>query len=317
MMKIAHAKAAMTAQGNKNGYVHGLMLLTILLIASSFPVAATITHALPPAVMMFVRFLLAALLFSPFVLVRNGISLPSLRSSINYIVISIPLVVFFWCMFKSLRYTSLLNTGALFTMVPTITAVLAIIINKDTITRIRALGIFIGTLGAVWIVFRGDWQALMNLDLNYGDFVFMIGCLFLGLYNALIKRLYRNEPMELMTFWVLCWGSLWFLVLCWQDMASIDWVGVELNVYAGIAYLSLFTTLTTFFLLQFSIVRIGATKVSAYNFLTPVFVILLGIILGMEQFIPITLPGILLVVSAMLLIQWEKDSKPAQRKQSV
>jgi drug/metabolite transporter (DMT)-like permease len=84
-----------------------------------------------------------------------------------------------------------------------------------------------------------------------------------------------------------------------------------MNVYAGIAYLSLFTTLATFFLLQFSIVRIGATKVAAYNFLTPVFVILLGIILGIEPFVPITLPGILLVVGAMLMIQWEKNSKPS------
>jgi drug/metabolite transporter (DMT)-like permease len=119
-----------------------------------------------------------------------------------------------------------------------------------------------------------------------------------------------------MTFWVLCWGSLWLLLLSWQDMASINWVGVELNVYVSIVYLSLFTTLTTFFLLQFSIVRIGATKVSAYNFLTPVFVILLSIILGIEQFLPITLPGIFLIVSAKVLIQWEKGDKRSKVKQS-
>jgi drug/metabolite transporter (DMT)-like permease len=308
MMRIANAKTTIAALGNKRRYVHGLMLLTTALIASSFPVGASITHELPPALVMFIRFLLAALLFSPYVLIKNGVSLPSFRSSINYMVISIPLVVFFWCMFESLRYTSLLNTGALFTLAPSITAIFAIFINKDNITKTRALGIFMGTLGAVWIVFRGNWQALVNLNFNYGDLVFLIGCLFLGLYNALIKRLYRNEPMELMTFWVLCWGSLWLLLLSWPDMASIDWVGVKMNVYAGIAYLSLFTTLATFFLLQFSIVRIGATKVAAYNFLTPVFVIALGIILGIEQFIPITLPGILLVVGAMLMIQWEKTT---------
>jgi drug/metabolite transporter (DMT)-like permease len=303
-------------QRNKSGYVHGLMLLTIILIASSFPVGATITHALPPAVMMFLRFVLATLLFLPYVLIRNGVSFPSLKNSFNYIIISIPLVVFFWCMFESLRYTSLLNTGALFTLVPTITTIFVIVINKETIIKNRAMGIFMGTFGAIWIIFRGDRQALLNLSLNYGDLIFLIGCLFLGLYNALIKRLYRNEPMELMTFWVLCWGSLWLLLLSWQDMASINWVGVELNVYVSIVYLSLFTTLTTFFLLQFSIVRIGATKVSAYNFLTPVFVILLSIILGIEQFLPITLPGIFLIVSAKVLIQWEKGDKRSKVKQS-
>jgi drug/metabolite transporter (DMT)-like permease len=306
MAGLTKVKVAAATHNKNSGMVHALMLVTIILIASSFPVGATITHALPPAVMMFLRFLLAAFLFSPYVLLKNGFNFPCLRNSIHYITISIPLVVFFWCMFESLRYTSLLNTGALFTLVPTITAIFAILINKDTIGKKRALGILLGTLGAIWIVFRGDWQALVNLDLNYGDFVFLIGCVFLGLYNALIKRLYHNEPMEIMTFWVLCWGSIWLLLISWQDMGRIDWVNVEMNVYAGIAYLSLFTTLITFFLLQFSIVRIGATKVAAYNFLTPVFVIVLSIILGIENFIPITVPGILLVVGAMLMIQWEK-----------
>jgi drug/metabolite transporter (DMT)-like permease len=58
---------------------------------------------------------------------------------------------------------------------------------------------------------------------------------------------------------------------------------VEISVYAGIVYLCIFTTLVTFFLAQLSIAKIGATKVSAYNFLTPVFVIILSIILGMVR----------------------------------
>jgi drug/metabolite transporter (DMT)-like permease len=287
------------------------MLLATLLIASSFQVGATITHALPPAVTMFLRFLFAACLFSPYVVSRNGFAFPSSRRSINYILISIPLVVFFWCMFESLRYTSLLNTGALFTLVPTFTAILAVAINKDTTSKTRALGLLTGTLGAIWIVFRGDWKALVDLDLNYGDLVFFIGCLFLGFYNVLIKRLYRNEPMEVMTFWVLCWGSVWLFLISWRDMGRIDWVHVETNVYVGIAYLSFFTTLVTFFLLQFSIIQIGATKVAAYNLLTPVFVIILSVVSGLENFIPITLPGIFLVLGGMLLIQNEKSAQKA------
>ncbi|WP_027363210.1 DMT family transporter [Desulfospira joergensenii] len=309
MTDLNHTSAVLSAPKNKNRFVHALMLLNILLIASSFPVGASITNALPPAVMMSLRFMLAALLFAPYVLVRNGFQLPSLRSMTHYIIISIPLVIFFWCMFESLRYTTLLNAGALFTLVPTVTAVFAAILNKDSISRARALGLFVGTLGAVWIVFRGDISALANLNLNYGDIVFFIGCLALGLYNVLIKKLYQNEPMELLTFWVLLWGSVWLSVISLQDMEQINWKDVGLNVYAGVAYLSIFTTLITFFLMQFSIVRIGAAKASAYNFITPVFVILLSIISGMERFIPVTVPGILLVVTAMVLIQRDKGGK--------
>ena len=97
-------------------YVHVLMLFIMILVAGSFPVASLITDALAPEVMMFVRFLLAALLFAPFVFIKNGWYIPAIDQLFAYTLISIPLVVFFWCMFESLRHTSVINTGALYTL---------------------------------------------------------------------------------------------------------------------------------------------------------------------------------------------------------
>ncbi len=47
------------------------ILLTIILVASSFPVGAAITNELPPAIIMFMRFLLAATLFAPYVFYKE------------------------------------------------------------------------------------------------------------------------------------------------------------------------------------------------------------------------------------------------------
>jgi len=137
---------------NSDGYVHALMLMAIILAASSFPVGAAITNGLPPEILMFLRFLLASALFAPFVFIKHGIKLPSRRALLNYNILSIPLVVFFWCMFESLRYTSILNTGALYTIVPAITAVFALLINREMTGKIRSFGLFLGTIGALWIV---------------------------------------------------------------------------------------------------------------------------------------------------------------------
>lgn len=284
---------------------HGLMLLTIILVASSFPVGSAITNALPPEVMMFIRFLLAAILFAPYVFIKNGLTFPSFKKMIHYTILSVPLVAFFWCMFESLRYTSVFNTGALYTLVPAITAVYALFINQEVTYKLRSFGLFIGTLGALWIVFRGSYSAFIGLELNYGDLIFIVGCLFLGLYNPLVKKLYNGEPMEIMTFWVLLSGAGWLLIASGNSISSIHWYGIESRVYGGILYLSLFSTLITFFLLQLCIVRIGATKVAAYGFLTPIFVMIISISIGMDKFEIITLPGILLVILAMFIIQQE------------
>ena len=279
------------------------MLLNIILAASSFPVGAAITNELAPEILMFLRFLLATVLFLPFVLAKNGLRLPSGSSFLNYIFLSIPLVVFFWCMFESLRYTSLLNTGALFTIVPAVTALFSFLINREITGKLRSLGLCVGTIGALWIVFRGSFDAFIGLELNYGDLIFLAGCLFLGLYNPLVKRFYRGEPMEVVTFWVLLSGSVWLLIASGKNIIYVDWYDIKQSVYLGVAYLSLFSTLVTFYLLHFSIVRIGATKVAAYGFLTPVFVIVISVLVGMEAFEWVTIPGLLLILGAMFVIQ--------------
>lgn len=293
-----------------------LMLLAIILAASSFPVGALITNDLPPEILMFLRFLLATVMFAPFVLTQHGVTPPSKRCLFNYIILSIPLVVFFWCMFESLRYTSVLNTGALYTIVPAITAICALLINRELTGRLRSLGLIIGTVGALWIVFRGNLDALLSLQLNYGDLIFFLGCIFLGLYNPLVRRFHSGEPMIVMTFWVMLFGSIWLLIASAKNIMHVNWINVQHDVYAGILYLSLFSTLITFLIINLSTVRLGATKVAAYGFLTPVIVIVLSILLGIESFEWVTLPGLLLIMSAMLIIQRDKSQSTVKITQS-
>jgi drug/metabolite transporter (DMT)-like permease len=289
-------------------HIHGLMLLAIILAASSFPVGAIITNELPPAVLMFIRFLIAALLFLPLVLHKHGIKVPGPKLLLRYAVLSAPLAAFFWCMFESLRYTSVVNTGALYTLVPAFTAISAYFINKEITNNFRILGLLVGTAGALWIVFRGNIDLLLSVHLNYGDVIFILGCISLSLYNPMIRRLHTDEPMVVLTFWILMTGSIWLLLLSIGKIPQIDWKHIDDSVYLWTIYLAVFSTLITFFIINFSTVKIGATKVAAYGFLTPLFVILISLIVGLEKFDVILLPGILLIFGSMIFIQFEMRS---------
>lgn len=292
-----------------NLYVHALMVLMIFLAATSFPIGEAITHGLPPDVMMMLRFFSAALLFAPYVFLKHGFSFPPIKSLLGYSFLSIPLVTCFWTMFEALRYTSAVNTGAIYTIVPAITAVFAFLINKERASIRRSVGLMFGTLGALWIVFRGDVQALLGLELNYGDLIFMFGVTCMSFYSTMIKRVYEGEPMVVMTFWVILTGGLWLLMLSASTLSRIEWTAVEPSVYAGILYLSIFTTLATFFLIQFGTVKLGPTKVAAYGFLNPIFVLILTAVIGTNDFEWAYVPGVLLVLLAMRLIQTDQGVK--------
>ena len=227
---------------------HSLMLLATVLVATSFPAGAAITHGMDTLVLTFLRFSLAAVLFAPFVAIRYGISLPSLGDLARYEFLSACLVGFFWGMFAASRYTSPLNTATIFTLAPVITAVLSAVLLKEKLGRAALIALPLGMVGAIWVIFRGDPAALIAVNLGRGDVIFLAATFSMGCYGPLIKYLHRGEPMAIMTFWTMVTGAFWLLLLAGPSLPDIEWHTVPTKVYVGIAYLAVFTTLITFFL---------------------------------------------------------------------
>ena len=282
--------------------VHALMVVAAILVSTSFTVGAAITRGLDPIVLTLVRFILAAALFGPLVHARYGLGFsPSLflRSSL----ISACLVIFFCCMFLSLRFTSALNTSVIFALVPSISGGYALFINKERLGRGQMLALVCGMVGVLWVIFRGEPEQLQAMQWNRGDLIFLGGCFAMGLYTPLIKRLHRGESMAVMTFWVLVSGSFWLLILAGPRLSAVVWSAVPLFVWLGVAYLAIFTTIITFFLTQYAVPFLGPTKVMAYSYLYPGFVLILDLLMG-HGLPPLrVIPGVLVVLCAMFILQ--------------
>jgi len=296
---------------------HGLMVLAVAIVASSFPVGAAITHGLDPAPLTLLRFALAALLFAPIVYFRHGLGWPTVRALAHYALLSACLVGFFWSMFLSLRYTSALNTGALFTLVPGLSSIFGAVLAGERLGRHRLAAVGVGMVGALWVVFRGDPERLFALAFNVGDLIFLGGCLLFGVYGPLVKRLHGPAPTAVVTFWVLVTGTVWLALLVNEGIWETDWRAVDLSVFIGIGYLAVFSTIVSFFLFQHSTMRIGPTRVLAYTFLIPGLVLVIDWAAGNGLPPPMTLPGIAIVVAAMVVLQHgagrEGAARPAGR----
>jgi drug/metabolite transporter (DMT)-like permease len=282
--------------------VHLLMFLCAVLVSGSFPVGAAISRDLDPAVLTLVRFALASVLFAPFIWYRYTLVV-SFGALARYSLISATLVVFFWCMFYSLQYTTALNTSAIFTLVPGLAGIYAMILNRERLGRARLIALFLGIIGALWIIFRGDIALFTSLAWNRGDFVFFIGCLFMGLYTPLVRLLHRGEPMLQMAFWIMVTGTVWLFLAGGSQLLSLAWADVPFRVWAGIAYLAIFSTIITFFLTQYAILFLGPTRVMAYSYLYPALVLILDLLFGGLWPGTMILPGVVIVLSAMVVVQ--------------
>jgi len=300
---VTAESAGETPRGVSVARVHAQMLISRGLVATSFPVGAAITHGLDPAMLTLIRFALAALLFAPFIVLRHRLVLPPPRALARYAAISACLVTFFWCMFQGLRFTSALNAAALFPLVPGLAALFAALIAHERlgVHRLAALGV--GLVGALWVVFRGDPERALALAFNRGDLIFFGGCLALALYTPLVRRLHRGEPAAVMTFWILVTGTGWLLLLNNTAIWTTDWAAVDAAVFAGIAYLAVFTTIITFFIQQHATLHIGPTRVTSYSYLNPALVVLVEWAAGQGLPPPMVWPGIAIILAAILVVQ--------------
>ncbi|MDE0389961.1 MAG: DMT family transporter [Rhodospirillales bacterium] len=286
-----------------HAHAHALAFLIIVVISTSFPLGEHITHGLDPAVMMCLRFVLAALLMAPIVAWREGLKLPSARSFVRYLALGAPLAFFFWCMFEALRTTSGLNTSAIFTIVPGLAALFGAVLVGERLGLHRLAALFLGMIGALWVIFRGDPGRLVNLEVNIGDGIFLAGCLGYAVYSSLIKFLHRGEPILVQSFWTMVAAALWLLAASNVKLWRTDWSGVEVVVLGGIVYLAVLPTLITFFLTQYTTLRLGPTRVQAYGYALPAIVLLLDLALGKPAPPLMTVPGLAIVLAASLVVQ--------------
>lgn len=293
--------------------IHLLMLVCATLVSTSFIVGKIIAATLDPAALTLVRFIIAALILLPIIARRHGVQ-TTRKALLRYGLISGSLVIFFWCMFLSLRYTSALNTSVLFTLVPGLSGMYAALIIKERLGRARLLALSIGLVGAIWVIFRGDLQELLSLSWNRGDSIFFVGCLAMGLYTPLVKMLHRGEPMEVMTFWVLVTGIVWLLPIGGFALTQVRWSEVPASTWAWVVYLAVFSTVVSFYITQFAIPIIGPTRTMAYSYLYPGLVLVIEVILGHGWPELKVLPGICIIIGAMFVLQRTPIVKGSDRQ---
>ncbi len=292
----------MSSRSHSLFFIHLLMVVCATLVSTSFIVGAAITDELDPAVLTLVRFVIASFFFAPWIRYKYGATF-SLTLFLRCGVISGSLVIFFWSMFLSLRYTTALNTSVIFTLIPPISWVYAFFLVGERLKRWQLIALVCGMIGAMWVIFRGDFSAFLTMKWNKGDLIFLAGGFVLGLYTPLVKLLHRDEPMAVMTFWVLVTGSCWLLFFSGYKLLDVEWSYIPVNVWAGICYLAIFTTVITFFLTQYATLFLGPTRVMAYSYLYPGLVLLIELALGHGLPSFSVLPGVAIVLTSMFIIQ--------------
>ncbi|MEL6505007.1 MAG: DMT family transporter [Pseudomonadota bacterium] len=265
------------ATGRQKWLGHLAALSFALLIAGSFSIGHLAAPHMTPPALNGLRFILAASLLATLYVARRSSLPPPPRpkSFWRFALIGALMATYFITMFMALRITSPVSTGAVFTLIPLMSAGFGYIILRQTTGPVVLFSLLVAAAGALWVIFKGDLQALLSFRIGQGELIFFVGCVGHALVAPLVKLLNRGEDGLTFTLGTVSGTMVCVLLVGLGDLVDTDLTTMPPIVWVAIAYLAIFTTATTFFLVQYASMRLPASKVLSYGYLTPVAVILI------------------------------------------
>lgn len=279
-MAEAGIDIAEAADGRQRLLSHLAMLLFASLIAGSFTLGALTVPYIAAAPLNAVRFALASVLMGGFALVvaRQPLRLP--RAPWRFGVTGLLTAIYFVSMFIALTMTLPVATSAVYTLVPLMTAVTAFFIVGQRSGPFVLLSLAVAGAGAIWVIFRGDVEALLRFDIGQGELIYFVGCVAYSIYAPLLRRYNRGETPLVLSFWTLTATALWIGIYGLPEILAVDWAHLPALVWWIVLYLAIGPTAICFFLIQFASQHLPAAKVIAYGYLVPAFVIVFEGVVG-------------------------------------
>ncbi|WP_066360084.1 DMT family transporter [Aliarcobacter cryaerophilus] len=286
---------------------HIYVVIATIFIAGSFLASYKLSSTIDAISLTLYRFVLALIFLSPLVIFnKNRVkAVPKLLP--KAMVISLFYSLYFIGMFKALEYTTVLNTGSIYTLVPLMTAILCIFFFKEKIPLAQLIVYIIGIISTLIVVFKANLEFLLKFSLNQGDIIFLIASLSMALYSIFLKVLYKkDDDIIVLVFSTLMAGIIWMSFTMWILGIPYEWEKIEGNLLFSMLYLVVATTILTLFLYQKATLILGPKKVMAYIYISPSLVALIMFIFEKQTISLGVFIGILLSTIATIIILRQK-----------
>lgn len=289
---------------------HAAMLVFSASISGSFSLGSMVANDISPVALTAARFLLATVILAVMVQVLPGLgrargrgfTRADIAAPWRYGVLALLYAGYFVLMFEGLKTAPPVAAGAVFTLTPLMTALIAWPLIGQRPAGFVSGALMLGALGALWVIFRGDLAALLGFDVGQGEAIYFLGCILHAVYAPMMKRLNRGESAAV-TSALLCLAGFGVLVLYgWREILATPWASLPALVWITAVYLAVFATALSTAMLQFAAQRIPSSKVMAYSYVTPVWVICWELALGHGGPGAMVMPGIVLICGALLLL---------------
>jgi drug/metabolite transporter (DMT)-like permease len=285
----------------KSYFPYLLLVCSSAIFGFSFLFTKTTLAYLDVFQLLGIRFLLAAALMSIIAATRL-VKLSLTRKKLKGILLLALFqpTIYFVCETFGIKMTSSSESGMMIAIIPIVTAFFSGLILKEKLIARQWIFIFVSVLGVALIIFS------RGIDFGSGafaGFMLLLGAVIAaGLYGPMSRRLSaHSSPFEI-TFVMIWVGAIVFNAIGLSTAAQAGRLSTYFSAaftpgaLTGVLYLGTLSSVVAFFIINFAVSRVRASKTSVFANLTTVISILAGVLIAGEKILALQIIGILLIL---------------------
>lgn len=165
------------------------------------------------------------------------------------------------------------------TSAPAVVFILSAILLKEKITNYKLLGLSIGAIGAISLIWYG--HVTQGTSSFIGNLlVFLNVCLF-SLYQVVVKPLMTKYHFITIISWVFLFGLLFLIPIGLKDVIyNTNYEAFNMNTYLVIGFVIFFTTFCTFLFNIYALKQVSPSVAGSYTYTQPAISFIIVIILS-------------------------------------
>ena len=213
--------------------------------------------------------------------------------------------------FKGLSLTSPISASVMMVTSPIMVLIFSSVLIRKPIGKQRILGVFIGLVGALFLITLGNSSTGTSTNSAFGNFLVFLNAASYGLYLVLAKDLVKKYNPIVFIKWLYLFGLIFVIPFGYAELTAVVWQEIPTNIYWNISFVLLFTTCITYLFNLYGLSKLKPTTVSVFIYLQPVIATIYALIVGSDSLNLVKLCATLLIFLGVYLVtkQVEKSTK--------
>ena len=202
--------------------------------------------------------------------------------------------------------TTAINLGLIQCAMPMFILIGVTLILKTKLTFGQIIGTILTMAGVLLIISKGDFSALVGLQINKGDWIMLGACIFYAGYTIGLQNRPDIDNMTMMTVFA---GAAWVLsipiLLIEVTQGTAQWPATQL-AWLIVLFISLIPSFMSQVFYMRGVDLIGPDRAGVYSNLVPIYSAALGVLILNEAFGLYHLLSITIVITGLTVISRSK-----------